>query len=410
MLRLRTIIAGLGLLSAVLFVTPKLAAAKLGDPAAPLKIAEWVKGKPVDLAAGKGKRIFVIEFWATWCPPCRESIPHLTELQKQFGKRGVVFVGVSNEDPKVVRPFVKKMGDRMDYRVAVDQNDQTSKAYMEAYGQNGIPTAFVVDQAGNVVWVGHPMGDLARTLEAILAGKYDLKVAALRDEGMKLLRQFFRDSQSPNVDEAALRELAAKIEKLDQESGGLVAQQRLTASMLLEQATSGRLLRRYQEAVLAGKPDAELAGIEKEVRENLPAGVDFDQFKRQLLQGKLMRDYLMAAAGGKTAEAQALAPRVLKELKSQPAMLNQIAWTILTGDVKHRDQAFALEVARAAMSATREQDPNVIDTFARALFDNGHREQAIAWQKKAVELAPEEEAKSAFRKTLEDYQAQTAGQ
>jgi len=65
--------------------------------AAALKISDWVKGKPVDLAAGKGKQVYVIEFWATWCGPCRTSIPHLTELQKKFKDKGVTFVGVSDK-------------------------------------------------------------------------------------------------------------------------------------------------------------------------------------------------------------------------------------------------------------------------------------------------------------------------
>jgi thiol-disulfide isomerase/thioredoxin len=134
-------------LIATITLTPLAPAAELGDAAEPLQIAAWVKGKPVDLAAGKGKQVFVIEFWATWCGPCRESIPHLTELQKQFKDKGVVFIGITDEKTEVAKKFVEKMGAKMDYTVAVDAG-KTSKGYMEAYGVNGIPNAFVVDKAG----------------------------------------------------------------------------------------------------------------------------------------------------------------------------------------------------------------------------------------------------------------------
>ena len=63
-----------------------LFAADLGDEAKPLQISKWVKGKKVNLAKGKGKKVYVVEFWATWCPPCRTTIPHLTELQKKYKK------------------------------------------------------------------------------------------------------------------------------------------------------------------------------------------------------------------------------------------------------------------------------------------------------------------------------------
>jgi thiol-disulfide isomerase/thioredoxin len=56
---------------------------KIGDPAARLKGLQWVKGGPVKLQKGN---IYVVEFWATWCPPCRVSIPHLTKLQKKIQK------------------------------------------------------------------------------------------------------------------------------------------------------------------------------------------------------------------------------------------------------------------------------------------------------------------------------------
>jgi len=143
---------------------------KLGDAAYPLTGLNWIKGDPVAISPGK---VYVVEFWATWCPPCRESIPHLTQLQAKYKDR-ITFVGVSQEDPGVVKPFVSDKGDKMAYTVAVDTAGKVGKGYMTAFGQGGIPTAFVVDAKGKVVWYGHPMGDLESVLGQVLAGTYSV--------------------------------------------------------------------------------------------------------------------------------------------------------------------------------------------------------------------------------------------
>lgn len=163
-------------------------AAQLGDPAAPLKIKTWVKGKSIDVKDGKG--IYVVEFWATWCGPCRTTIPHLTELQTKFKKQGVTFIGVTDEDADVVKPFVERMDDKMDYAVACDDSRATSTGYMEAFGQKGIPHAFIVGKAGDIIWHGHPMDGLGEVLEQILAKKYDLATLKKSEQFSANLRDY----------------------------------------------------------------------------------------------------------------------------------------------------------------------------------------------------------------------------
>ena len=90
----------------------------IGDPAPKLAVSGWVKGDKVDqFEPGK---TYVVEFWATWCGPCLQSIPHLTELAHKY--KDVRFIGVDafERDLDKVRPFVHEMGDKMDYGVALD--------------------------------------------------------------------------------------------------------------------------------------------------------------------------------------------------------------------------------------------------------------------------------------------------
>jgi thiol-disulfide isomerase/thioredoxin len=143
---------------------------KLGDVAYPLAGLTWVKGEPVTISPGK---VYVVEFWATWCPPCLKSIPHLTGLQKKYKDRAT-FVGVTQEAPGVVTTFVGDQGDNMDYTVAIDAVGGVSKGYMTAFRQGGIPTAFVVDAKGKIIWHGHPLMGLEAVLDQVLAGTYSI--------------------------------------------------------------------------------------------------------------------------------------------------------------------------------------------------------------------------------------------
>ena len=149
---------------------------KVGDAAPKLEVKEFIKGEPVKQFE-KGK-VYVVECWATWCGPCRECIPHLTELQKKY--KDVIFIGVAvlEGDQKVVAPFVKKMGDKLGYRVALDavpegadrEGGKVVQNWMIASGQYSPPTSFVIDGEGRVAWLGRPM-ELEEPLKRLVAAK-----------------------------------------------------------------------------------------------------------------------------------------------------------------------------------------------------------------------------------------------
>ncbi|MBI5387614.1 MAG: redoxin family protein [Verrucomicrobia bacterium] len=385
-------------------------AAELGKAAAPLKIAEWIKGQPVDLAAGKGKTIYVVEFWATWCPPCRTSIPHLTELQRKFKDRGVVFVGVSDEKAATVKKFVDQMGAKMDYVVAVDDQRKTSAAYMEAYGIDGIPHAFVIDKLGKIVWHGHPMGELERTLEAVIAGKFDAGAATKRAAAQGKLQEFFA-LLSSGGSEARVESLGKELEALDKELGGFLPGGRKFDFAEIQRTLQFKsLVGRYQEAMLQGE-DSTAETLAKQIEGVAPKDFNVAEFKETMLLDTLWQRYYESVTRKfDEANAAELAKKLAALQTKNAEPLNEFAWLILTDKkVKKRDLDLALKLARSAHDLSDGKDPAIIDTYARALFESGHAPDAIKYQKKAIELAKEADLRENLEGTLQKYEKKAGG-
>src|SRR5581483_6919273 len=104
-----------------------------------------IDGKTVKLSDYKGK-VVLLDFWATWCPPCRKEIPGFIELYNAYKSRGFVVVGISMDDePAAVKPYVQQI--KMNYPVLLGAGRDDLTA---AYGELPLPTSFVIARDGRV--------------------------------------------------------------------------------------------------------------------------------------------------------------------------------------------------------------------------------------------------------------------
>ncbi len=328
--------------------TPTL---KVGDPAPKLQTGKWVQGDPV--TSFQKDKAYIVEFWATWCPPCRESIPHLNEIYNKYKDKGLVVIGqdCSEQDDSKVAPFVKKMGDKMTYRVALDDKTENKRGkmaetWMAAAGQNGIPTAFLVDKTAKIAWIGHPMELKDSVIDQVLAGNYDVKKAAadydLRQENQKKLQ-------------AAFTGFTRAMRNKDWD----------TANAKLDEA-------------------------EKLMPEDERGNLETARFNILLGKGDYPAAYKLAE---KLSDAQ----------KDNARLQNQLAWQIATDEsITQRDLGLALKCAERANTASNGKDPQILDTLARVNFMQGKKDEAIALEEKAIGLA-DGDVKTQLEKTLEGY-------
>lgn len=158
----------------------------IGDAAPPIKYSKWLKGTPV--ASYEDDRLYVLEFWATWCGPCIAAMPQLSALSKKYADNAT-FIGVNVWEKTGDKPyesslanverFVKSSGERMSYNVIADNNAQDmAKNWLTPAGIAGIPSTFVIKN-NKIIWIGHPI-KLDTIIGPMIAGAFD--VAAFKKE------------------------------------------------------------------------------------------------------------------------------------------------------------------------------------------------------------------------------------
>ncbi|UFW51496.1 MULTISPECIES: TlpA disulfide reductase family protein [Bradyrhizobium] len=147
------------------------------SPAPPIKVENWLRGEP--LTSFQPGKVYIVEFWATWCGPCAAVMPHLVELQEKYKDSGLELLGVAAYEKAATADEARTNLDawltdkfsNMNYRIGFDSTGEISKLWMDSSFSVGIPTSFVVDRDGHIAFIGPPM-QLDDVLPKVLNGSW----------------------------------------------------------------------------------------------------------------------------------------------------------------------------------------------------------------------------------------------
>lgn len=348
-----------GLIAAAALVAPVYAqqqpevTLREGDPAPVLEHVEWIKGEPVtEFIEGD---IYVLDFWATWCPPCVAAIPHINKLQQRHKDDNVHVIAVAIWGSQNNEEFVEARGDAMDYRVAVDIDDLTAEAYMKAAGQGGIPTVMVVDGEGDIAWIGRPDDELDLAVNLMVEGEF-----------------------TP--------------ERMKEERARILEEKRVRDLRTNELTNAGWEALRASDWPAVEEAFAELVDLQPILQRQVAPFI-----------------YVARAAQGKAEEARALADELLKgDLRKDADFLSSFAWMIVSPDQtaipkEQTDAALAIDLASRAADLTKRKVADTLDTLARAHFVAGDLDAAIATQEEAVNAAASDDERVLMQGRLDGY-------
>jgi thiol-disulfide isomerase/thioredoxin len=317
----------------------------IGDPAPAIRANAWLNG-PEHKGFEKGK-VYVLDYWAIWCGPCIDMMPHLAELQAEYKEQGLVVLPITTIDGrnprKAVEMFVKDQGSKWPFSFAVCTTEETDKAYREATETISFPASFVVDKQGKLAYFGHPM-DLEEVIPKVLAGTWRGKEdAASVLAGREAMLNFLNKAGEKPLE--AMKDLAT----FEAKYPGWANRPMFVGRKVLLLVQN----RKYDEA--------------KKLSE---------EFMKQLV-----------------------AKKNIDELQSLRA-----TWTDIQANTDKKYPELAISIAEAVLKLTGQDDPLGLIGLAEAYHLAGNKAKAIEYGEKSVKAASDPELKKALADRAKIYQ------
>ncbi|RNC81290.1 MAG: hypothetical protein ED559_05720 [Phycisphaera sp.] len=308
----------------------------VGDPAPLIDAEHWYQGEPRSrLALGS---VHVVDLWATWCGPCVRAMPHLSKLQNKYADQGLKVIAVSidtgDSAHEQVQRFLERRSEDISFDVVLDAGG-TKSAWLDTSGRDSIPSTYVVDRNGTVVWIGNPntpegeFGEpvIDRVLREIMSDTYD--VAEAVDEAR---------AEIMHAREAQKR--TERVQELTEEMGSLWGGGDVEGALTiideivsLEPENNSGLALRKAEVLLYERNKPEEASA----------------FFVQMIDGPYFDD--------------------------NETLLSFV--NLFTGDVDPGDEGREAAVAAAELVVSRQPHPEHILVLARAQFAAGNQDEAV---------------------------------
>ncbi len=312
----------------------------VGSEAPALDVDQWITtpfGEAPDLAKGK---VYVVEFWATWCVPCRMSIPHLTRLQQEWGQDRLEIIGISDEKPEDVEPWIINQGKRVGYAIATDENKAT-KDWMKAAEQEGIPTAFIVGTEGRIQYIGNPNSTaFDKRLNQVLRGRFDIRkmnqAAPLFDRlRTEHTRKNWKQYDATLAEITAIDQRLFREAQIDQFECRLVDQQDAEAAYIQATLFFEENMQEDPEAVIWMASRIATDPNIPDAQRNFPMAIKaaneaYEQFEKPAMRAEMLsRLSDIHLAAGDTAQALATARRAYRTAPKETKEDYRARWATL---------------------------------------------------------------------------------